>query len=51
MASNLLKAGHDVTVYNRSSAKAEALAALGAQVAEQVSDTMQWRRGDHDGGE
>jgi 3-hydroxyisobutyrate dehydrogenase-like beta-hydroxyacid dehydrogenase len=38
MASNLLKAGHEVTVYNRSPGKAEALAALGAQVANQVSD-------------
>ena len=33
MAMNLLKAGHDVTVYNRTRAKAEALIAKGANVA------------------
>ena len=33
MAENLLKAGHEVTVYNRSPAKAEALTAKGARVA------------------
>ncbi len=33
MAANLVKAGHDVTVYNRSRAKAEALAAQGTKVA------------------
>jgi 3-hydroxyisobutyrate dehydrogenase-like beta-hydroxyacid dehydrogenase len=33
MAENLLKAGHEVTVYNRSPAKAEALAAKGARAA------------------
>jgi 3-hydroxyisobutyrate dehydrogenase-like beta-hydroxyacid dehydrogenase len=38
MAQNLLTAGHRVTVYNRTRAKAEALAAKGAQVAERVSD-------------
>src|SRR3981081_3878857 len=38
MAQNLLKAGHRVTVYNRPRAKAEALAAKGAQVAERVAD-------------
>ena len=38
MASNLLKAGHEVTVYNRSPGKADALAALGAHVAKHVSD-------------
>ena len=30
MAANLIKAGHDVTVYNRSRAKVDALAAEGA---------------------
>jgi 6-phosphogluconate dehydrogenase len=29
MAANLVKAGHDVTVYNRTRAKAEALVAQG----------------------
>jgi 3-hydroxyisobutyrate dehydrogenase-like beta-hydroxyacid dehydrogenase len=38
MAANLLKAGHQVTVYNRSPEKAQALAALGAQVGIRVSD-------------
>ena len=38
MAQNLLKAGHRVTVYNRTRAKAEALAAKGALVAERVAD-------------
>lgn len=33
MAQNLLKAGHTVTVYNRTPAKAEALRAAGARVA------------------
>lgn len=34
MARNLLRAGHEVAVYNRSRAKAEALAADGARVAD-----------------
>jgi 3-hydroxyisobutyrate dehydrogenase-like beta-hydroxyacid dehydrogenase len=38
MARNLIKAGHRVTVYNRSRAKAEALAAEGAQIAETAAD-------------
>ncbi len=33
MAANLVKAGHEVTVYNRSPGKAEALVALGAAIA------------------
>jgi len=37
MALNLIKAGHSVTVYNRNRAKAEALAAQGAKVAESVN--------------
>jgi 3-hydroxyisobutyrate dehydrogenase-like beta-hydroxyacid dehydrogenase len=37
MAPNLLNAGHRLTVYNRTRAKAEVLAAQGAQVAERVS--------------
>jgi 3-hydroxyisobutyrate dehydrogenase-like beta-hydroxyacid dehydrogenase len=38
MAANLLKAGHELTVYNRSSGKAQALSALGARVATCVAD-------------
>jgi 3-hydroxyisobutyrate dehydrogenase-like beta-hydroxyacid dehydrogenase len=38
MARNLLRAGHQVTVYNRGRAKAEALAAEGAQVADSPAD-------------
>lgn len=38
MAANLLKAGHEVTVYNRSRDKAEALAGAGAKVAATVAD-------------
>jgi 3-hydroxyisobutyrate dehydrogenase-like beta-hydroxyacid dehydrogenase len=38
MARNLLKAGHRVTVYNRTRAKAQDLAATGAQMAERVAD-------------
>ena len=38
MAANLLKAGHELTVYNRSRDKAEALAGEGAKVAATVAD-------------
>jgi 3-hydroxyisobutyrate dehydrogenase-like beta-hydroxyacid dehydrogenase len=38
MAANLLKAGHELTVYNRTPDKARALSALGARVATRVSD-------------
>ena len=38
MAINLIKAGHEVTVYNRSRDKAEALAAEGAKVAATVAE-------------
>ncbi len=38
MAANLLKAGYGVTVYNRTTAKAQALAAAGARVAARVED-------------
>lgn len=37
MAENLLRAGHDVTVYNRTRAKAETLASEGAKVADSIS--------------
>ena len=43
MAANLLKAGHEVTVYNRTRARAEPLAKLGAHVASSVSEAC---RGD-----
>lgn len=43
MASNLIKAGHQVTVYNRSRGKVEALAAEGAAAAASVADAC---RGD-----
>jgi 3-hydroxyisobutyrate dehydrogenase-like beta-hydroxyacid dehydrogenase len=38
IARNLLKAGHELTVYNRSRSKAEALASAGAQVANSVNE-------------
>jgi 3-hydroxyisobutyrate dehydrogenase-like beta-hydroxyacid dehydrogenase len=43
MAMNLLKAGHDVTVYNRTPAKAQALVSQGARAANSLADTF---RGD-----
>lgn len=41
MAANLIKAGHEVTVYNRTPDKTRALAAVGAKVATRVSDASQ----------
>ncbi len=41
MAANLLEAGHEVTVYNRTPGKAEPLAAQGARVAAEVSGACQ----------
>jgi 3-hydroxyisobutyrate dehydrogenase-like beta-hydroxyacid dehydrogenase len=41
MAANLLKAGHEVTVYNRTRAKAEPLAAQGAKLSETVAGACQ----------
>jgi 3-hydroxyisobutyrate dehydrogenase-like beta-hydroxyacid dehydrogenase len=38
MAANLLKAGHDVTVFNRSSAKSRPLLDLGAREATSIAD-------------
>jgi 3-hydroxyisobutyrate dehydrogenase-like beta-hydroxyacid dehydrogenase len=38
MATNLLKAGHDVTVFNRSPGKQQALVKLGAHEAVRISD-------------
>jgi 3-hydroxyisobutyrate dehydrogenase-like beta-hydroxyacid dehydrogenase len=41
MATNLLKAGHEVTVYNRTRAKADELVKQGAHAAASVSDVCQ----------
>jgi 3-hydroxyisobutyrate dehydrogenase-like beta-hydroxyacid dehydrogenase len=41
MARNLLRAGHDLTVYNRSREKADALAADGARVAASPGEAVQ----------
>lgn len=38
MAANLLKGGHEVTVYNRTPSKAQALTAQGARYAAEVAD-------------
>ena len=38
IALNLVKAGHRVVVYNRTRAKAEALASQGAEIAESIAD-------------
>jgi 3-hydroxyisobutyrate dehydrogenase-like beta-hydroxyacid dehydrogenase len=38
MASSLLKAGHEVTVYNRTKAKAKALTAQGAKAATTIAE-------------
>jgi 3-hydroxyisobutyrate dehydrogenase-like beta-hydroxyacid dehydrogenase len=43
MAANLLKAGHELTVHNRTLAKAQTLAAQGARVAANIADAC---RGD-----
>jgi 3-hydroxyisobutyrate dehydrogenase-like beta-hydroxyacid dehydrogenase len=43
IAANLIKAGHDVTVYNRTRAKAEPLASEGAAIADRPADAC---RGD-----
>jgi 3-hydroxyisobutyrate dehydrogenase-like beta-hydroxyacid dehydrogenase len=41
MAANLVKAGHEVTVYNRSPAKSQVLAAQGAKIAHSVAEACQ----------
>src|SRR6202158_1301581 len=41
MAANLLRAGHEVTVYNRTPSKAQALVEKGAHAAAQVADACQ----------
>jgi 3-hydroxyisobutyrate dehydrogenase-like beta-hydroxyacid dehydrogenase len=38
MAANLIKAGHEVTVYNRTPPKLRALVAQGARAVAQVAD-------------
>lgn len=38
MATNLVRAGHDVTVFNRTREKAEPLRTLGAKVVDHVAD-------------
>jgi 3-hydroxyisobutyrate dehydrogenase-like beta-hydroxyacid dehydrogenase len=43
MAGNLVKAGHDVMVYNRTAAKAEPLVALGAHAAANIADVCRGR--------
>ena len=43
MAASLIRAGHEVTVYNRTRAKAEPLAALGAKIADSIAEAC---RGD-----
>ncbi|MBN9582505.1 MAG: NAD(P)-dependent oxidoreductase [Afipia sp.] len=43
MVANLLRAGHDVTVYNRTRARAEPLASKGATIASDISEAC---RGD-----
>jgi predicted dinucleotide-binding enzyme len=40
MAANLVKAGHDVTVYNRTRTKVEALVAQGAKAAASVAPCL-----------
>ena len=51
MASNLIRAGHQVTVYNRSRGKVEALAAEGAAGCRIGRRRMPGRRRLHDAGE
>jgi 3-hydroxyisobutyrate dehydrogenase-like beta-hydroxyacid dehydrogenase len=43
MAANLLKAGHELTVYNRTAAKAQPMVAQGARLADNIADAS---RGD-----
>ena len=38
MARNLIKAGHDLTVYNRTRSRAEPFGPLGARIAERPSE-------------
>jgi 3-hydroxyisobutyrate dehydrogenase-like beta-hydroxyacid dehydrogenase len=43
MAGNLVKAGHDVAIYNRTAAKAQALVALGAQATSDIAQACRGR--------
>lgn len=45
MAADLLRAGHEVTVYNRTPDKADALAAEGAKVAASIADACRGEEG------
>ena len=38
MAERLIKAGHDVTIWNRTRAKAEPLAKIGGRIVERLAD-------------
>src|SRR5271157_2507572 len=49
MAANLLKAGHQVTVYNRTLAKVESLVAQGARAAASVADACRGDASHHAG--
>lgn len=44
MASNILKAGHEVVVYNRTAGKADSLVAKGARLASSVAEACQGRQ-------
>ena len=47
MALNLVKAGHRVTVFNRTRAKAEALASQGAEVVDSAAEACRRPVADH----
>jgi 3-hydroxyacyl-CoA dehydrogenase len=49
MTANLLKAGHRVTVFNRTPAKAQALIADGATLSTSIAES--WRRGRNHAGQ
>ncbi len=51
MAANLLKAGHEVTVYNRTAAKMKPLVDQGALPAARVEDACGGRGRDNDAGQ
>ena len=45
MAENLIRAGHELVLYNRSREKAEALSKLGARVAGSIAEACRVRSG------
>ena len=47
MALNIVKAGHRVAVFNRTRAKAEALASQGAEVADSLAEACRRPRADY----